>query len=98
MRIYIAGRITGLNYTEVKNKFQRAEVLCRGNGWNPVNPTRHVNEKAPRKAAIRKCLDLLTECDAILLLNDYKESEGAHIEFLTARYAGMKMFFEEDLI
>ena len=97
MRVYIAGRISGLNYDEVKNKFLRAEALCRAENWNPVNPTKHVNQKASNEDAMKVCIPLLMDCQAILLLKDYMYSEGAQIEAQIARYTGKTIIYEDDL-
>lgn len=97
MRIYIAGRVTGLPYEEVKGKFARAEMLVTASNHKPVNPLKHVNCKANAKEAMKICLPLLLECDAILLLNCFMFSEGAQIEAQLARYAGLHIINEDDL-
>jgi hypothetical protein len=97
MRIYIAGRVTGLPYEEVKNKFAKAEALITASNYTPVNPLRHVNFKARPKDAMRVLMPILMDCDAILLLNDFMFSEGAQIEAQLARYAGLHIINEDDL-
>jgi hypothetical protein len=97
MKVYIAGRVTGLPREDVKSKFEKAEALARSNNWNPVNPTRHITFKAPPRQAMKTCLPLLLDCDAILLLNDFKFSEGAQIEAQIARYVGIEVINEDDL-
>ena len=97
MRVYIAGRVTGLNYEQVTRKFAAAESLLRASNYNPVNPLRHVNSKAKPSEAMKICVPLLLDCDAILLLSDWAFSEGAQIEAQLARYAGMYVINEDDL-
>jgi hypothetical protein len=97
MRIYIAGRVTGLNYDDVKAKFGRAENSIRAVSYNPVNPLKYVNALASAKDAMKICIPLLMECDAILLLPDWEFSEGAQIEAQIARYVGITLLTEDDL-
>lgn len=96
-KIYIAGRVTGLPYDEVREKFARAETMLLNKGYNPVNPLRHVNCKASAADAMKVCIPLLCECTAIFLLSDWIYSEGAKIEAYTARYTQKRVINEEDL-
>jgi len=98
MRVYIAGRVTGLPVDQVTRKFQAAEAMCRASNFNPVNPLHHVNIKAGKAEAMKILLPILCECDAILLLNDWEFSEGAQIEAQLARYNGICIMNEDDLI
>jgi hypothetical protein len=97
MRVYIAGRVTGLPYESAKAKFENAETLVRASGFNPVNPLKIVTQKADAREAMKKLVPVMLECDAILLLADWDWSEGAKIEAQLARYAGLKVIYEEDL-
>jgi len=98
MRVYIAGRVTGLPHEEVKKKFEKAEDLVRLNNWTPVNPTKHVTYKSSPEDAMRVCIPLLMDCQAILLLSDFMYSEGAQIEAQLARYVGKSIIYEDDLM
>jgi len=97
MRVYIAGRVTGLPYDQVTAKFERAEALLRASNHNPVNPLKHVNGLASPLEAMKICLPLLLDCEAILLLNDYDRSEGAIIEYTLALYVGLHIIDEDEL-
>lgn len=97
MRVYIAGRITGLPYEGVKVKFEKAEAACRFNNWSPFNPVKHVNQKASHEDAMKILLPHLLDCHAILLLDDYAQSEGAQIEASLARYVGKTIIYQDDL-
>jgi hypothetical protein len=98
MRVYIAGRVSGLPYETVQAKFKAAENLLRASNFNPVSPLDHVNCKASRREAMKKLMPIMLDCDAVLLLDDWQWSEGAQIEAQMAKYADIKMIFEEDLI
>lgn len=97
MKIYIAGRVTGLNYSDVERKFNNAEMRVRDEGHDVVNPVKQVKEGASKSEAMGILLPLLTQCDAILLLEDWIYSEGAQIEAQTARYCGKHIIDEDDL-
>jgi hypothetical protein len=97
MRVFISGRVTGLPYDQVRQKFLAAENLLRASNHNPVNPLKHVNCLADPREAMKICIPLLLECDAILLLADSIYSEGAQIEAQLARYAGLSIIIEDDL-
>lgn len=98
MKVYIAGRVTGEPRDMVIIKFAAAEKLLRASNYNPVNPLKHVNCLAKPKEAMKVCIPLMLECDAILLLNDWAFSEGAQIEAQLARYVGLNIINEDDLI
>jgi hypothetical protein len=97
MRVFISGRVSGLPYDQVKQKFSAAETLLRASNYVPVNPLKYVNCKAKNIEAMKICIPLLLECDAILLLADSIYSEGAQIEAQLARYAGLSIIIEDDL-
>lgn len=97
MKIYIAGRVTGLPYESVKMKFEAAEKLLRESNFNAVNPLKIVGQKTGTREAMKKLLPVMLDCEAILLLADWEWSEGAKIELQLAKYAGLKVIFEEYL-
>lgn len=82
---YIAGRVTGLPYNEVVSKFDKAETIVRNMGLEPINPLKLVHPETPWSDAMQICLAKLEEADAIFLLPDFSESQGACMEFLKAR-------------
>jgi hypothetical protein len=96
MRTYISGRITGLPYEEVKQKFATAEQTLPTIGMEPVNPLKnglHVDESWSRHMV--RDIEMLMSCDAIYLLADWMDSKGARIERYIASEVGMKIFFED---
>jgi hypothetical protein len=97
MKVYIAGRVSGLPYDQVKAKFSTAETMLRVADFEPVNPLGHVSCQAKPAEAMKILIPLMLECDALLLLNDWEFSEGAQIEAQLARYAGLCIMNEDDL-
>ncbi len=97
MRIYIAGKVSGQPRAVTEVNFARGFRLLLAKGHTPVTPLDHVSHLDSSSDAMKTLLPLLLDCDGILLLSDWKFSEGARIEEMLARYAGKKIFNEEDL-
>lgn len=94
--IYISGQITGLPIDTVIERFKAAETKIRRFGFEPVSP---LNNGLPREAAwadqMGKDIALLLRTDAIYMLPDWQQSEGATIEYLIARQRRMRIFLAE---
>lgn len=104
MKVFISGRVTGLPRAEAVRNFERGKKICMLNGFNFVSPTDVVDENATPREAMRMLIPMLLKCDAILMLNDYRFSEGAQLELAIVKYINtihketvMRIFFEEDL-
>lgn len=94
-KIYIAGKVTGLPKDEVIQKFAEAQKQFEAYGYEVVNPIEVVNDwEMEWKEAMKLCIAALMECDAIYLLNDYKESKGALLEKQIAKAMNIKNIVE----
>ena len=84
MKIYIAGKITGME-EEAERLFQQAEDRLTEMGYEVVNPMKlpHDHDKQWLSYMI-ECLTALKECDAIFMLPNWMDSAGAGIEFTCA--------------
>lgn len=95
-KIYISGKITGLPIGEVIAKFRTAEGKIRRFGFEPISP---LDNGLPRDAEwadqMGKDIALLLRSDAIYMLPDWQQSEGAMIEYLVARQRRMRIFLAE---
>jgi hypothetical protein len=98
MKVFISGRVTGLKRDEAKRNFERGKTMLLQNTFDFVNPLELVPEGADNRTAMKILLPLLTQCDAILLLSDTKFSEGSQVEEAVAKYCGLQIFYEDDLI
>ena len=83
-KIYIAGKVTGLPYDEVKAKFAQAALMLWTMGFEPVNPVELVPSEAGWNKAMRLCIRELADCEFIYLLPDWYKSKGALVERLLA--------------
>ena len=96
MTIFISGKVSGEPYSDVKEKFIRAEFILKKKGFNVVNPVRIVPPTATQEYAMKLCIANLTgACDAIYMLRDWEQSEGAALEHLIAKTCGLKIIYED---
>ncbi len=95
-KIYISGKITGLPIGEVIAKFQAAESKIRRFGFEPISPLRNgLPLEAEWADQMGKDVALLLRSEAIYMLPDWQQSEGAMIEYLIARQRRMRIFLAE---
>ena len=92
-KIYIAGKVTGENYTQCMRKFKATQDTLEGLGFDVVNPMTIVPEGSSWEKAMQTCVAALKECDVLYLLADWKESEGAMHEFCFASQNNIKILF-----
>lgn len=93
---YIAGPITGLDYTQAFTNFEQAERHLVDLGHHAVNPMRENgldgdDNEHPWAEYMRRDIPLLLKCDGIYLLPGWKESKGARLEGFIALELGMEM-------
>ena len=92
-KIYISGKIT--NNANYKADFEAAGLALKIAGFQPVNPA---EEQLPDGAKwaeyMRHDIKLLCDCDAIYMLNGWRESAGAKIEHKLARDLGIEIIYE----
>lgn len=92
-KIYISGKVTGLPFNEVKEKFGLWQEIIEGKGYEAINPVEHTIsmglEHEDWDTIMKSLIPLLCECDAIFLLADYSESRGAMLELHIAKELGL---------
>lgn len=93
-KIYISGRITGMEQ-EAPVLFAQAERMLSSRGWETVNPMTlpHQHDKS-WAAFMREDIKALCDCDAIYMLDNWRRSRGAFIEWALATVLGMKILYE----
>ena len=94
MKIYIAGKITGdKNY---KIKFKRAEKLLRSLGHSVMNPAWIAPSDDFTWTDYMQISGMMqARCNAVYFLKDWKDSEGAKIEFKRCHQLNQTAFFED---
>lgn len=99
MKVYISGKISGLDFEEVKAKFAEAEELLTAIGIEAVNPLK--NGLPVDDAWIKhlcKDIEVLNDCDSIYMMDGWQDSVGACIEYDFAVRTGKTVLFASNII
>lgn len=91
MRVYVSGKMTGLP-DHGAAKFAEATSRLRAAGYTVISPSEMDGGKPLEwHEYLRRDLRLLSEVDAIALLDNWRDSRGAQLEVLVALRLGMKV-------
>lgn len=98
MKIYISGKISGLDPEVYLGNFARAEVELKRKGHEVINPAR-TNSTLPPSTTYEQYMDMslkmLSFCDGIYLLKNWTKSPGAQTEKARAEELKLKVFYEK---
>lgn len=98
MKVYISGKITGLNFEQTRAKFQASSDLIESIGMIPVNPMENgLPDNATWEQHMLRDIEMLMGCQAIFMLDDWMDSRGARIEKFIAEQRNMLIFFESNI-
>lgn len=91
--VYLSGPMTGKpewNYPE----FNQIEGALRTRGYGVLNPARHFDGDTtrPRVAYMKASLRDVEACDAVAVLDGWRDSEGARLEVDYARQLGKPVY------
>ena len=93
MKIYIAGKVTGTNRENCIAKFASAKREIELMGVEAINPIEVVKDSQTEwHPAMRMCIAAMMQADAVYLLADWVDSDGARIERILADDLGMPAF------
>jgi len=96
IKIYLAGKISGLLKEEYLANFEKAEKKLRSAGWEPINPCKFgIPDNTTTAEALKICIPELEKCQAIYMLSGWRYSLGAIIEHNTAKHLKIERFYEE---
>lgn len=98
-RIYISGKITGLELEIARDLFKKAEMKLKHLGFNPLNPMEEVpyNPDWSWEQYMAKDIELLiTQCDAIYMLPNWTHSKGAMIEHYISNITQKVIIYEKE--
>jgi hypothetical protein len=93
MKIYIAGKITGLDIGVAEDTFQIIEDVLSVKGHQVVNPIKlpHNHDKS-WQSYMKECLTAMLTCDAIAALHSAMDSKGATVEITLARVLDIPVY------
>ena len=93
---YISGKISGLPFEEVVEKFENAEMEVTKLGYKAINPTKNgVNSDKWGDHMVEDVRNL-NRCEAVYFLVDWEQSAGAAIEHQFAVNTGKKMIYQPE--
>lgn len=92
MKIYISGKITGTS--DYMDRFAKAEKALRTKGWEVVNPAKEdLPKNLPWEEYMKHDVRLLAGCDAIYMLDGWRQSRGACLERELALNLKLKVLY-----
>lgn len=95
-KIYLSGKISDLPHEEAVANFNLVERKYIKKGYKVVNPMKlkHNHDKT-WQSYMREDIKALMDCDTIVMIPNWKSSEGACIEFNLAVNLGLNIIFEK---
>lgn len=98
-KVYICGKITGLEKSLYTQIFKDAQVILEEKGYIVVNPVTLCEEKNLHGwiECMRACIKALMDCDTIFVLNNSSSSKGANVERFLAHILKFKFLYQYDI-
>lgn len=99
MKVYISGKITGLDPEIVRRNFDLSIESVKNLGFEPVSPylKNGIPDDAVWQKHMVKDIELLFSCDAIYMQKNWRDSIGSRIEHYIAIETGMHVFYHAKL-
>ena len=96
-RVYLSGAMSGkddLNFP----LFNREANRLRSMGYQVVNPAElNPDPRTPWHECMKNDLKALLDCDSIVMLEGWEDSQGAHLELHIAHRVGIKVRMARDV-
>ena len=112
MRVFISGKMTGLPdngkkvFLEAENSLKWSLVKESESKVEIVNPINLIDnlsdvlkiplELIPYELMFKYTTSELLKCNAIIFLNNWKQSKGARLEYRIAKNSGIKIYFADE--
>ncbi|MES2701751.1 MAG: DUF4406 domain-containing protein [Bacteroidota bacterium] len=90
---YIAGNISGLPKSHVREKFNVIAQKLSSLGYKVVKPVSVTDDSKAWDDAVRSDIKQMLECDEVHLLPDWQESRDAQLERDIALRLGMNVVY-----
>lgn len=96
MKVYIAGKITGLEEAGVLKKFNESVSQLKKQGCITMSPAVLVsNEGFEHSDYMHVCFAMIDVCDAVYMQKDWQDSKGARMELQYARSRNKRILYED---
>lgn len=96
MKVYIAGKITGLDKVTIFKKFYESGKALKKDGHTVMSPAvLALNEGFSHADYMHICYAMIDVCDAVYMQKDWKNSEGAQMEHEYAKEKKKQILFED---
>lgn len=96
-RVYLSGAMSGkddLNFP----LFNREATRLRSMGYRVVNPAElNPDPRTPWHECMKNDLKALLDCESIVMLEGWEDSQGAHLELHIAHRVGIKVRMARDI-
>ena len=97
MKVYIAGKITGLPKDEIFKKFYESGKTLKKDGHTVMSPAvLALNEGFEHSDYMHICYAMIDVCDAVYMQKDWRESKGAKMELGYAQDKKKQILFEDE--
>lgn len=97
MKIYVAGKVSGLDRDKTRYKFGYAATKLREQGHAVINPfamLEDLRRDFEYEDEMAICFAALDVCDAVYMLEDWPESPGARREHEYALNKGKQVIYQ----
>ena len=99
-RVFISGRMAGLEEKEWRKRFNDAEIELIKAGFHPdniLNPAKlsMIYPNLDRETYIKIDLAMVDSCAIVYALDNWEQSDGARHEVYRARMNGSRIVFED---
>lgn len=97
-KIYLSAPISGEDLDKVRKKFKSAQIMFETVGYEVVNPMENgLPQDSTTNQHMKRDIQLLTECDAIFMMDKWNHSQGCYTEFMVATAIGCEIIFESPM-
>lgn len=97
MKVYISGKISGLDPVEAKKNFIKAELRLRNQGHTVMSPKGIMDFAGfEHEDYMHVCKAMIDVCDAIYMLSNWQISKGSREELGYAREWRKEVLWEDE--
>lgn len=95
MKVYIAGKVSGLAPEEFHKKFNecRDEVAKHVEYGDIITPTDLCDDDWDWDKCMETCIPVMMKCDLVVMMPDWVDSKGAKVEKKIAHEAGIPIWY-----